>query len=98
MIRKGEGVRESLGLDSLICVYRSKIMFNVQMARRNAHRSPAHGRKFETGKRIPPTVSNHFRVSMDLTTERERERRERERTNDKCFYLSYSIANPFITC
>ena len=36
----------------------------LQMARRNAHRSPAHGRKFETGKRIPPTVSNHFRVSI----------------------------------
>ncbi len=59
------------------------------MARRNAHRSPAHGRKFETGKRIPPTVSNHFRVSAsilatkrDVNQEREREGeggRERER-------------------
>lgn len=36
------------------------------MARRNAHRSPARGRKFETGKRSPPTVANHFKVSNHL--------------------------------
>ena len=51
--------------------------YTLQMARRNAHRSPAHGRKFETGKRIPPTVSNHFRVSVhlfQLSQERGRER------------------------
>ena len=36
----------------------------TQMARKNAQRSPLRGRKFDTGRRAPPTVSNHFRVGI----------------------------------